>query len=283
MLEKSERELLYQTAKITTKPIVEIGSFFGASTNCLCLGSEHSTINPTVYSFDPHFVDWKNPWSKNVIQWAQQYQCKNKLKFSSSGVDFSEIFEKYTSQYKNLRHWNTFYSNESTEALPAEIGLLFLDLSKDWNDFIPILFGAFPRLRKESIIIFQDYGYKKGYDILAIASILTIRKYIKPISSAATSVSYKVLRSLDIGDIQAIITTMILPSKSCLSKIAKCLIDTDKEVKFENIVRTDILCGLLFKAHELNYLKQIFNELPLFLDYANKFLTVKSVMNYLVY
>ena len=201
MIESSERNLIYQFSSIQKDPIVEIGSFIGASTVCMCEASMRHGYHPRIYSFDPHIVPWSDPWHLTVLDWAKKLKCSELLSISTAGVDFSKIYEKYTDGYPILNGYHERFTSECAPRLPSKIGLLFLDLSKDWQDFVPILGYLFPKLSTGSHVIFQDYGYRQGLDVFVIASLLCDQKFLEPVTTAATSACFVVKRRFEIEDL----------------------------------------------------------------------------------
>ena len=102
MIEPAERNLIYKFSFIQKDPIVEVGSFIGASTACMCEVSIRNNYHPPIYSYDPHKVPWSDPWHVTVLDWAKRLQCRDLLSITSSGIYFSRIFEKNTNGYSCL-------------------------------------------------------------------------------------------------------------------------------------------------------------------------------------
>jgi len=76
--------------------------------------------------------------------------------------------------------------------LPSKIGLLLLDLPKDYETIRPILRSAFPRLVTGSIIAFQDYSYQFSNELIAYFEKLEQLRLVTVVGIAASSIFYRV-------------------------------------------------------------------------------------------
>ena len=278
MIEPSERNLIYKFSSIQKDSIVEVGSFIGASTVCMCEASIKNGFHPLIYSFDPHEVPWTDPWHASVLDWANRLKCRELLSITSSGIDFSKIFEKNTKGYPFLNYFHSPFTSECTSNLPSKIGLLFRDLSKDWQDFIPIFGHLFPRLSEGSNVIFQDYGYREGLDVLAIASLLCDQKFMEPIETAATSACFIVKRSFHVEDMSRIVsffTSKKIPIKE-LQNLINMTVNMYEQFSLRKDVMADVSMSLLAFLKEQGFPREEWIKQSKFLKLISNIATTET-------
>ena len=160
------------------------------------------------------------------------------LKLGSNGVDFSGIFEEHVKNYNFLKHWHSPFVSSMSKTLPDRVGLVFLDLSKEWQDFIPILGHIFPRLTIGANVVFQDYGYCEAFDIVVIAALLTDRDILIPTVSAATSVCFRLNKAISCADYESIISFFVNDKKS--PAIMNTIIETTMKILDITKIRIDV-------------------------------------------
>lgn len=142
----NEAKLLYNLARKSNGPIVEIGSYKGGSTIILAEGSKIENRNK-VYAIDPHKGTLF--YGIRVKRWGAEKVNKNTLsKFKQNIIDSAnqDIVQPIVkSSYKASKKWK------------KSIDLLWIDGCHDYES-VMIDFLAWERfLNKNGIIAFHDY------------------------------------------------------------------------------------------------------------------------------
>ena len=195
MIEESERRLLFKAAFNCRLPVVEFGAFFGASTLALAKGlSARETKSFPLTCIDAFEVKTDHSFHKHVISYAKRCKADKLLRTSGEKTNWLEITKAVLgSELKNVRLVKGIVDNNFDMAvLPETIGLLHLDLPKDAKTIQPILKGAFTKLRKGSIIAFQDYAYQFSNELISLFELLEQLGHIKAVNIAASSMFFEV-------------------------------------------------------------------------------------------
>jgi hypothetical protein len=195
MIEDIERRFLFKCAfNCTCLPIVEFGSFFGASTLALASGLHACGINKSkVISIDAFEVALDHPFGRYVEQYSKKYGLSHMLRRSPTSLNWLSITQAVIAKRANQVQLMPAVvdDNFSAECLPDEIGLLHLDLPKNAKTIIPVIDSAFVRLVSGSIIAFQDYAYQFSNELIAFFCNLQRNNIVTPIAIAASTTYYR--------------------------------------------------------------------------------------------
>jgi hypothetical protein len=204
MIEPIEQELLYRVSKnldlSEKKTIVELGSFFGKSTNAIIQGLNENISNnesrPFLVYDNFECIDGGS-FAPHVKGYAKKFQCEHLLKISNSKINFLDIFKFYTNKkYKNLK----IHQEELTNSVYTEkekISFIFIDSPKFYSEFYFVLKNFFVNLEIGSKVIFQDFFYHWSGSVIAAIEIMFQNKLISFQETAATSLLVSVEKKID--------------------------------------------------------------------------------------
>ncbi len=144
-LTEKEAELLYNTAKISSGNIVEIGAWKGLSTIFLSLGLIQGKNDNKIYSID-HHTGSKEHQKKNCEIFTLPEFSENIRKFNVGHV----IRTVVTTSAKASKHIN------------SKISLIFIDGSHEYKDVKNDFILWWQKLEIGGIIMFHDTLSKKG-------------------------------------------------------------------------------------------------------------------------
>ena len=196
MIEESERRLLFKAAySCTDLPVVEFGTFFGASALALASGLASKGLNPNqVICIDAFKVSKDHGLYRHVISFAQSYNATGLLLQDDREVNWLKITQAVLGEHLERTRLISGIVNHdfNMNFLPEIIGLLHLDLPKDARTIEPILKSVFPKLATNSIIAFQDYAYQFSNELIAYFELLEQNGHVKTIAIAASTVFYRV-------------------------------------------------------------------------------------------
>lgn len=196
MVEESERRLLFKAAYgCQSLPIVEFGTFFGASSLALASGiAERKTNKNQLICIDAFEVDKSHPFHKHVMMYSKHSKTDHLLNSEGGKTNWEKIFRSVVGEDLLQRiqiEKMVIGSDSHIECMPEIIGLLHLDLPKDAKTITPILQSAFPRLKKGSIIVFQDYAYQFSNQLIAFFELSCEMKILKARNIAASSMFFE--------------------------------------------------------------------------------------------
>ncbi len=197
MIEEAERKLLFKSAFMSLDlPIVEFGSFFGASTLALAKGVKSKRNCPEIikiYSFDAFKVSRHHAFYEQVINFAKFFNLDDLLQYSGSEVDWIKVTKTILKDDLDVTEINQILINDdfNPSILPQRIGFIHLDLPKDSETIRPILKSAFPLLVKGSTVVFQDFYYYFSDELIAFFELLEDKGIITSINVAGSSNFYR--------------------------------------------------------------------------------------------
>lgn len=204
MIEPIEQELLYKVSKNLDlkrkKTIVELGSFFGKSTNAIIQGLNENISNKESRSFlvyDNFECIESGSFAPHVKAYAKKFNVEHLLNISNSKINFLDIFKFYTNEkYKNLKiHQeeleNSFYAEKE------KISLIFIDSPKFYSEFYLVLKNFFIHLEIGSKVIFQDFFYHWSGSVIAAIEIMFQNNLISFQETAASSLLVSIDKKID--------------------------------------------------------------------------------------
>src|SRR3989338_3393717 len=173
-LTKNEALFLFENAKkvAAKNAIVEIGSWKGRSTTCLCIGSQYGK-NAKVYAIDPHVGS-----SEHQRQFGKVDTFEDFLKnIHSYGV--AEVVEPIRDSSLNV-----------AKVFDKQVGFIFIDGAHEYeavkNDFE----SWFPKLSNGGVVAFHDAWWFGGVRFLTYLLLMTSNNVKNP-KAADTIISFE--------------------------------------------------------------------------------------------
>ena len=211
MIEPIEQELLYKVSKNLDlkekKSIVELGSFFGKSTNAIIQGLSENISNIESRPFlvyDNFECVETGSFAPHVKAFAKKFNVEHLLNVSNSKINFLDIFKFYTNKkYKNLK----IHQKELENSLYSEkekISLIFIDSPKFYSEFYFVLENFFVNLEVGSKVIFQDFFFHWSGSVIAAIEIMFQNNLISFQETAASSLLVSVDKTIDQNEINNI-------------------------------------------------------------------------------
>jgi hypothetical protein len=202
MIELVERKMLFEKAREVALSdmdcIVEFGAFFGRSTNCIAQGLSSNpkySSSSFLYTYDSFECDVDGWFAPHVHGYAQNANILHLINVKNGRVDFEPVFKHYLDHYikSNLV---ISVKSELVDSHPPEnsIALMHIDSPKYYEEFKIIFYRFFPKTKKGSIIIFQDFFYHWSGSLILIVAILIDKGFISVEESAASSLISKILK-----------------------------------------------------------------------------------------
>lgn len=209
MIELVEREMLFNQAReislIETDCVVEFGSFFGRSTNCIAQGL---SVNPKYssncffYTYDSFECDLDGWFAPHVYAYATNANVLHLIKVENKKVNFEKVFKHYLNSYIRSNLVVSIKSElHDSQAPNSTIALMHIDSPKYYEEFKFILYRFFPKTKIGSIIIFQDFFYHWSGSLILIIAILVKKGFVYVDQSAASSLVGKILKIPTMNDI----------------------------------------------------------------------------------
>lgn len=207
--EPIEQKMLYDLAKVTklgdTELIYEFGPFFGRSTYYLARGiSENESRKQAnkLHTFDLFSCPLDHHFAPHIYKHAREASVVELLEKTEKVVKFKKVFEHYL---KDFIENGLIKSHELSlrESFPEEqtIALMHIDCPKTYKELKNILFRFFPRLRRGSVVIFQDYFFHWSGTLISAVQLLVEMGFLKLSFSAASSMVCQVVEQPDLGSI----------------------------------------------------------------------------------
>jgi hypothetical protein len=214
MIEQVEQTMLQDVcSKINLNPsdvIIEYGSFFGRSTNCIIEG----LVNNKTYSkkelllvYDSFKCNHEGSFNKYVQAFAKMGKVESLIKKDNSFINFREIFNHYIADNIPME----IHECELHEIKPISnsIAFMHIDCPKYYSEFKYIFNNHFPNLKIGANIIFQDFFYHWSATLIAIVELLIQKKFLGINETAASSLKTTVLKKFDAQDIDEINDIMV--------------------------------------------------------------------------
>ena len=210
MIEPVEQELLYEVSKaldLSKKySIVELGSFFGKSTNSIIHGlNDNSTNKGSVFHAYDSFKCQKNGnLAQHVVGFSEKFKVNHLLKKEGNSIDFLDVFKFYTAnKFDKLKiHQNELL--DSTYSDKAKIAFLFIDAPKFYNEFYDVLKIFFLHLDVGSKVIFQDFFFHWSGTVIPAIEIMFQRKLISFEKTAASSLLVTIEKKINKEEVRII-------------------------------------------------------------------------------
>jgi hypothetical protein len=204
MIEPIEQELLYKVSKnldlTEKKSIVELGSFFGKSTNSIIQGLNENISNNESRPFlvyDNFECLESESFAPSVKAYAKKFNVEHLLNISNSKINFLDVFKFYTNKkYKNLKIHQEELEN-SLYADKEKISLIFIDSPKFYPEFSSVLKNFFVNLEVGSKVIFQDFFYHWSGSVIAAIEIMFQNNLISFQETAASSLLVSIDKTID--------------------------------------------------------------------------------------
>ena len=223
MIEPIEQELLYKVSKNLDlkekKSIVELGSFFGKSTNAIIQGLNDNISNVNSRSFlvyDSFECSLSGAFAQSVNAYAKNFNIEHLLKISNTRLDFLDVFRFYTNKkYKNLKvHQEELIDSRYSEK--EKISFIFIDSPKFYSEFYYVLKYFFVNLDIGAKVIFQDFFYHWSGSVIAAIEIMFQNNLITFQETAASSLLVKIEKNIDMDEIRNIDLNLKKTKKSQL-------------------------------------------------------------------
>ena len=222
MIEKSEIVQLQDYASKVKQEdaIVEFGCFMGKSTLALTLENKKRSIKTLV--LDGFKAPINTQFSKELIRACSYYSLEPRIikQGATELLDFKDAFVNAMKKVRgDMNCITTEYYNEDLLGLQLNefmksskinsIGLMHIDLAKDWRQVAIILGASAPHLEEGSRIIFQDFYYHWSTAIIKGISLLEKNGYLNAVSTAATSLCCTIKKRIDVQILTKISDGMI--------------------------------------------------------------------------
>ena len=144
MIELVEREMLFNQAReislIETDCVVEFGSFFGRSTNCIAQGL---SVNPKYssncffYTYDSFECDLDGWFAPHVYAYATNANVLHLIKVENRKVNFEKVFKHYLNSYIRSNLVVSIKSElHDSQAPNSTIALMHIDSPKYYDELI---------------------------------------------------------------------------------------------------------------------------------------------------
>jgi hypothetical protein len=206
MIEPIEQQTLYglasQLSLRTGDQMVEFGSFFGRSTECIAQGlrdnPERKSSNQ-VYAFDSFGCAVQGGFSVHVNSFAQSGNVSDLLVVDEKRLDFYPVFEHYLSGQMANGVVRSVQA-EIRDSEPGEIhqiALMHIDSPKFYEELRFLLDRFFPRLRGGALVVFQDFYYHWSATLIAAVEAMRQMHILQYHLSAASSLITQVNQIVD--------------------------------------------------------------------------------------
>jgi hypothetical protein len=209
MIEPVERELLFNLSSsigfLPGESIIEFGTFFGRSTNCIAQGmttNKNRQPDNLFFAYDSFkCVNNGGFFAPYVIGFAKNNGTAHLIKEDGTGLDFKPVFEHYLKKYIDSGVVKTVQAELTASEPPrGDIAMMHIDSPKFYDELKIITFRFFPRMRAGSIIVFQDFFYHWSATLIAAVVAMVNRGMIRINSSAASSLVAEVLKRPTLED-----------------------------------------------------------------------------------
>ena len=224
MIEPIEQQILYDLARSlelgAMGQIVEFGTFFGRSTNCLAQGLSHNvtrTQNSKLYAYDSFQCLRDGSFAPHVLGNAQRGNIASKLEITESHINFEKVFSHYLDRYIDTDLIVQIRS-ELTGSKPdniKNIALLHIDSPKFFNELRIILENFFPLLDHNGIVVFQDFFYHWSGSLIAAVERMRQAGLVTYEFSAASSLVVKICRKFSSDDLNELDDVIVSPNRIC--------------------------------------------------------------------
>ena len=286
MTEPVEQKLLFELSKKVDlrddEVIYEFGPFFGRSTYYLALGLKENKTNKKhqIHTYDIFQCQADSFFASHVYKHAKAASVSHLLEVEDGVLDFSQIFENYLSEHIKDETVKTHKTTlvDSYPVPDKKIALMHIDSPKKYRDFRDILFRFFPLLRKESLIVFQDFFYHWSGTLIAVIQILVEMGLIRMLFTSASSLVVIVLDSPDesaISEIDKRMSEEYLPGlvDGAIQNTER-INNVDRREHFEPRLHLAKI-QLLMENGEFEKASEVFNHML-----ANKKVTLASLYNF---
>lgn len=206
MTEPVEQKMLYELSKVIklkdNEIIYEFGPFLGRSTYYLAQGLSENTTKDNqhqIHTFDIFQCPTGTYFAPHVYKHIKAASVSDLLEEKNGILDFSKVFEHYLKDYISdgsvVPHKVTL--NNSNPISNKKVALMHIDSPKRYLDFKNILFRFFPLLRRESLVIFQDFFFHWSGTLISAIQILVEMGVIKMLFTSASSLVVIILDKPD--------------------------------------------------------------------------------------
>ena len=228
MIELVERSMLYSTVKSVPLEkndcIVEFGSFFGRSTNCIAQGlvaNSNYSPNCKFYTYDSFQCDEKGWFAPHVLKAAKVGQVEELIKQKNGKIDFEKVFLHYLNSYIEANVVTCIKSELNETVPPIEtIAFMHIDAPKYYEELQLILDNFFPKTKVGGVIVFQDFFYQWSATLILPIAILIEKEIVSVEQSAASSLVCRILK---------------IPSKKDLNELHKIMQNDNQSENYFDI------------------------------------------------
>jgi hypothetical protein len=214
MIEPVEQQTLYSLASQLSlraeDQMVEFGSFFGRSTECIAQGlrdNPQKKSSNCLYAFDSFRCAAKGGFSVHVHAFAESGNVADLIVIDEKRLDFYPLFEHYMKAAIENRVVRPIRA-EIRDSEPMgiqQIALMHIDSPKFYEELRFVLDRFFPRLRDGALVVFQDFYYHWSATLIAAVEAMrqlgVLTYHLSAASSLVTQVNMtvdtKVLKELD--------------------------------------------------------------------------------------
>lgn len=249
--EPVERENLFRLASsvdlLPGDSIVEFGSLFGRSTNCLAQGlSANRTrrVDNLVITYDNFRCARDGFNGPQVIDLAKAAGTAHLIQQDGRTIDFKPVFEHYLKRYIEGGVVRAVQAELSvSDPPPGVIALMHIDSPKFYDEFKAVAFRFLPRTRVGSILVFQDFFYHWSASLIAAISLMINRGLLAVEGSAASSLICRVDREMTLEEMSEI--DLMLSDQRSIPQFIQEAIDICRPLKLD---RPEIFLPRLYLA-----------------------------------
>ena len=260
MIEPIEQQMLYGLAsQLSLRPedqMVEFGSFFGRSTECLAQGlrdNPHRKESNQLHAYDSFGCAAQGGFAVHVNAFAKSGNVSNLLVKDEERLNFYPVFKHYLAE----RIESALVCSIQNEIRNSEVGtigqiaLLHIDSPKFYDELKFLLERFFPRLRNGAIVIFQDFYYHWSATLIAAVEAMRQMHILDYHFSAATSLITQVNRTILPEEIAVLDRQMANPAR--VTQLILNAIETSKKIQID---RPEIFIPRLWLAAYQNLWEQ---------------------------
>jgi hypothetical protein len=205
MIEPIEQQTLYALAsQLSLRPedqMVEFGSFFGRSTECLAQGlsdNPQRKFSNRLYTYDSFGCATQGGFAVHVNSFARSGNVSSLLVADEKRLDFYPVFEHYLTDRiaSDLVRPVRAEIPDSDPAEIRQIALMHIDSPKFYDELRFLLERFFPLLRDGALVVFQDFFYHWSATLIAAVEAMRQMQILEYHLSAASSLVTQVNRPI---------------------------------------------------------------------------------------
>jgi predicted O-methyltransferase YrrM len=240
MIEPIEQQTLYGLAsQLSLRPedqMVEFGSFFGRSTECLAQGlsdNPQRKASNQLHAYDSFGCAAQGGFAVHVNAFAQSGNVSNLLVEDGERLNFYPVFEHYLAERIESAlvcpAQNEIRDSEAGEI--RQIALMHIDSPKFYDELRYLLERFFPRLRDGALVVFQDFFYHWSATLIAAVEAMRQMHILEYHLSAASSLVTQVNRTINAEVIAELDSQMANPAQ--VTQLILNAIEASKKIQID--------------------------------------------------